>query len=292
MSEIVDQLKNIIENGIKIYSADEANQKLEIIGGLEITEQKTEVLISKHKIQFDDELKEFIKTESFRNAIFNPVKRGIILIDIAGYSKGDTLYQAAVLSTFNQVIKKSLDAIKEFSNGKLIEQIIPTGDGCYIVFNEGINEKFFRALLTFNSEMNTIQNLILDRFSKDNKKCEKLRIRLGCTLNETDFFYDATGNRNCYGVGMNEAARILSYGQKESENLYPGSNSFDTIFFDETIYPQAKPLIDLFKRIKKDIELVELGDVADKHGIKRKIWWLRNMPKHLAFNLFSEQETK
>lgn len=292
MSDLIKNLNQIIDTGIKLYSVDEENQKIEIIGGLEITEEKTDVLISAHKIKFDEELKEFVKTDKFKNALFKPAYRGIILIDIAGFSKGDTLYQAAVLTIFNQVIKQSLDALKQFSKGPIVEQIIPTGDGCYIVFNEGINEKFFRAILTINSEMNTMQNRILEKFSKDNKKCDKLHIRLGCTLNETDFFYDAAGNRNCYGTGMNEAARVLTYGQNEVETRYPGTNTFDSIFFDETIFSQAKPIIDLLKRIKRDIEFIELGEVSDKHGMTRKIWWVKNLPRHLAFNLFSPQELK
>jgi hypothetical protein len=292
MSELVKNLNQIIDTGIKLYSVDEENQKIEIINGIEITDQKTDVLISSHKINFDEELKTFIKTDKFQNALFKPAYRGILLIDITGYSKGDTLYQAAVLTIFNQVIKLSIDALKQFSKGPIVEQIIPTGDGCYIVFNEGINEKFFRAILTINSEMNSIQNRILDKFLKDNKNYDKLHIRIGCTLHETDFFYDAAGNRNCYGVGMNEAARILSCGQKEAETRFPGASTIDSLFFDETIYSQAKPLIELLQRIVKKVELVELGEVADKHGIKRKIWWLKNIPKNLAFNLFSPGELK
>jgi len=292
MSELVKKLNQVIDTGIKLYSVDEENEKIDVINGLEISEQKTDVLISSHKINFDDELKVFIKSEKFQNALFKPALRGIILIDIAGYSKGNTLYQAAVLTIFNQVIKQSLDALQQFTNGVIVEQIIPTGDGCYIVFNEGLNEKFFRAVLTINSEMNSIQNRILDKFEKDNRKYEKLHLRIGCSLNETDFFYDASGNRNCYGTGMNEAARILTYGQKEAEAKYPGANTFDSLFFDESIFSQAKPIIDLLKKIIKNVDLVELGDIADKHGMRRKIWWLKNVPKHLAFNLFSPGELK
>ena len=91
---------------------------------------------------------------------------------------------------------------------------------------------------------------------------------------------------------MNEAARILTYGQKEAEARYPGANTFDSLFFDESLYSQAKPIIDLLKKIMKNVDLVELGDIADKHGMRRKIWWLKNVPKHLAFNLFSPGELK
>jgi hypothetical protein len=288
MNKLVKNLNDIIDSGIKIHSVDEESRKIEIIGGVEISGEKSEVLISSHQITFDEELKAFTNSAKFRNALFSPLERGIILIDIAGYSKGNTLHQAAVLTIFNQVIKHTLDILKEYSGRQLVEQVVPTGDGCYIVLNECINDKFFRALLTINSAMHTVQNKILERFSKDNRSCEKLRIRTGCTINETDFFYDAAGNRNCYGTGMNEAARILSYGQKTAESLNPGTGTYDTIFFDDSIYSQAKPIIDVMKKIKRDLELVDLGKVADKHGITRRIWWLRNMPRYLSFNLFSE----
>lgn len=288
MSKLIDNLNNIIDSGIKIHSVDEEKQQISIIGGVEVTGDKSSVLISSHNISFDDELKAFLTTPKFQNSLFSPGHRGIILLDIAGFSKGDTLHQAAVLTVFNQVVKHTLDIIKEYSDRQLVEQVIPTGDGCYIVLNECINEKFFKAFLTINSAMHTVQNRILERFSKDNRSCEKLRIRTGCTINETDFFYDASGNRNCYGTGMNEAARILSYGQKTAETLFPGSETYDTIFFDDSIFHQAKPMIDLMKRLKRDIELVDLGEVADKHGITRRIWWLKNIPRYLSFNLFAE----
>jgi hypothetical protein len=89
---------------------------------------------------------------------------------------------------------------------------------------------------------------------------------------------------------MNEAARVLAYGQKDAEEKYKGESTFDTIFFDQTVYDQAKPFIDWLQKIKQEIELVELGYIADKHGMTRKIWWIRNLPKHLAVNLYSPDE--
>lgn len=292
MSDIVDNLNDIIGSGIKIHSANQEIQQVRIINGLEKQNEKAEVYISAHNIPFDEELKEFIQSEKFQNALFRPVRRGILLIDIAGFSKGDTLHQAAVLSVFNQVIKYSLDALKSFSDRPVVEQIIPTGDGCYIVFNEDINSTFFRAVLTINSAMHAVQGKIAERFEKNGKEYDKLRVRIGCTLQETDFFYDVTGQRNCYGVGMNEAARILSYGQKEAELRFQNTDTIGSLFFDETLMEQAKPILDTLKKIQRNMIFEKMCDVADKHGITRTIYWLNNLPRNLSFFLAGNQDNR
>ena len=133
MIESISSLKEIIDRGMKIYHVDEGNGKIQIIEGIEIKNGNTEVLVSSYKLDLTDELKNYIQSDKFQNALFKPKKRGVVLIDIVGYSKGNTFYQASALSIFNQVIKLSLSKSYLLSNEKYVEQIIPTGDGCYIV---------------------------------------------------------------------------------------------------------------------------------------------------------------
>ena len=290
MSESISSLNEIIDRGMKIYHVDEGNGKIQIIEGIEIKNGNTEVLVSSYKLDLTEEFKNYIQSDKFQNALFKPTKRGIILIDIAGYSKGNTLYQASALSIFNQVIKLSLSKSYLLSNKKNVEQIVPTGDGCYIVFNESINDRFFRIIFMIVSQMNVIQNRVLMKFNKKPSDENKFHIRVGCTLNEVDIFHDASGHINCYGIGMNEAARILNYGYKEVKEKY-NDESIDTIFIDESVYDQAKSLVDWIKSISQKGEIIDLGEISDKHDMKRNIWWIKNLPKNLAIHLYSLEES-
>lgn len=274
-----------IDTGTTIYKIDEQNSKIHLIEGIVVSNENPNILISKYKIDFTKELKDFIATNKFQNASYKPVKRGVILIDIVGYSKGNSLYFAAILTVFNTIINHTLRKLKTIN--KLVEQIIPTGDGCYLVFNENQNQSFFKIVLIIINEMNNQQNDILKKFSKKQNSENNLHLRISCTLNETDFFYDVAGNRNCYGIGLNEASRILTSGQNEVLKKFPNANTFDSVFFDKTVLNQA---ISLTKKLGNNYlhktSILDLGQVADKHNVKRNIWWLKNLHLDNSIDLY------
>jgi hypothetical protein len=283
----IKRLSHLIESGTKIYEVDEPNGKIEIIEGIVFTKDEPDILISKYRIDFTDQLKRFIKSDKFQDSIFKPKKRGVLLIDIVDYSKGNSLYLASILTVFNTVLNRIVLKLENIN--KLVEQIIPFGDGCYLVFNETINTSFFKTVLIIINEMNNFQDIILKKFSKKRTADNKLHIRISCTLGETDFFYDISGNRNCYGIALNEAARLLNYGQNEILRKYPDERALNSVFFDETVLAQAKSLI---KRLNKNSlyhpSIKDLGYVTDKHKIKRQIWWLTDLPMDSSIDLYFE----
>lgn len=291
--ERIDQIREVIRMGMKILSSEEDKgkvNKINIITGIDMTVSPPQVLVSSISLKSCSETEEFLSSAFFQKAIYRPVKRGIVLLDVVGYSKGDNLMQAAFLSIFNSAIKYALDINKISSNGEYIEQIIPTGDGCYIIFKESINDRFFKVVFSLISAMNVVQNHVLKEFGRNHKVGERINLKVGCTLEETDFFYDLAGNRNCYGVGMNETSRILTYGQKTVENKYKNESTDDSIFLGENVFSQAEQLYQHIKKIDNNIKMDFLGDIKDKHDKSRKIWWMRGGSKNIAISLYSPGE--
>ena len=285
----IKKLARLIDAGTKIYKVDESNGKIQIIEGIAFANDESNILISKYRISFTDQLKTFIETNKFQDSLYRPIKRGVILIDVIDYSKGDSLYFASILTVFNTILNHIILKLKNID--KLVEQIIPSGDGCYLVFNENINDDFFKIVLIIINEMNNFQDDVLKKFSKKRDSNNKLHLRISCTLGETDFFYDISGNRNCYGIALNETARILTSGQNEILTKYPNENSLDSVFFDETVLNQASSLIKSLNKNSSYVPTIkDLGYVADKHNKERKIWWLKDLPMDRSIDLYFDNK--
>ncbi len=283
----IEKLTDLVEKGAKIYKVDEFNKTIQIIEGIVFNKNEPNILISKYGIRYTRGLKAFIKTNKFQDAMFRPVKRGVLLIDIVDYSKGNSLYFASLLTVFNKVLHHVIVKLKTIN--KLVEQIIPSGDGCYLVFNENINNSFFKIVLIILNEMNNLQDDILENHLKIRNTDNKLHLRISCTLNETDFFYDISGNRNCYGIALNEASRILHLAQNEIAAKYPNEDSSNSVFFDETVTEQANSLIkSLNKNSSYNVSVIDLGRISDKHVIERQIWWMKDLPLNKSIDLYSE----
>lgn len=224
-------------------------------------------------------MKEFLAGDFVKDAIYNPTPRGIALVDMVGYSRGSTAVQSFFLMVLKCAIKRSVTfpVLKQED----VELIIPTGDGCYIVFNELSNDNFLMAVLRIFCEFKRVQNLMNQMSGCPTKENNETYLRIGCELGETDFFYDINDNKNCYGVGMNEAARILSCGQSALEDEKVESR--DSLFYGESVAPQAERIRHNYTAINKTLEINDLGALPDKHGKTRKVWWMRNLPRHFLF---------
>lgn len=292
MDQAIDYLKSLLQGGAKIHSVKEDNEYIyvSVIRGVDLSLSPPEVLVSKCKMNKSDQLKEFLLSDSTQNSQFLPRNRGIILIDIAEYSRGNSLLQSAFLVSFQNAIKEILSVHEIYSKGKFIEQIIPTGDGCYIIFHDSLNDRFFRIAFGIISIMHVKQNQLLKEFKREFKAGNRVGIRVGCELGETDFFYDISGNRNCFGTGMNEAARILSCGHNEVTRSYREKSDLNTIFFGENVLKQARDLRKWLISSSPNSQLDELGSLADKHGDRRNVYWMHSFSKYLAINLFTPQE--
>ncbi len=168
-------------------------------------------------------------------------------------------------------------------NRKDVEQIIPTGDGCYIIFNEKLNDRFFNIVFGILGNFKVIQKKF-NQFSRcPNDENNEIYLRVGCELGETDFFYDLNSQKNCFGVGMNEAARILSCGQKHLKENEDNSDKEDVIFLGEKVLPQAQTVYDHYSKSTPEVSLTDFGVLEAKHQQKRRVWCFRGMSKNLAF---------
>ncbi len=293
MSKEIDFLEKLIKSGAKIYSLEHQGDHsyVSIIRGVDGTISPPEVLVTKYKVKKSTQLDNFIANDFVQHAFFKPTNRGVILVDIVGYSKGNTLLQSAFLVAFQNALHEIISVQEIYTKGNFIEQIIPTGDGCYLVFHESLNDRFLKAAFGILSSMHVTQNRLLKEMGKDFKNDkERITLRVGCELGETDFFYDLSGNRNCFGVGMNEAARILSCGHKNVETSFPDKSNDNTLFIGENVINQAKLLFDWLKQISPGTDLKELGSLTDKHGMSRNVYWMYGFSKYMAVNLFSPEE--
>lgn len=278
MEEAVGKIHKLIRSGVKIV---DTNAKERIVNFLEcviIEDGITKPFYTSIQVAGEKEFSKLQQSKKYKDSVFAPVNRGVLLIDVAGYSRYDTMYQASVLSLFNQAIRQSLKKFISNLGSNCLEQVIPTGDGCYIIFNECTNPNFLKAVYTIFSEMNKVQDKLVGKYACKPNACEKVYLRYSCTIDQTDFFLDPTGRRNCYGTGMNEAERILKFGKEKALTLGTESASFDSFFIDVKLLPQAEDLIRLLKSKSHNPLITDMGIIKDKHGIRRHILWLHNLP--------------
>ena len=285
MKESLRELRSLIRSGVKIVNIDIDNQEIKFIECVIVQDSETKPFFISIPIEEGDEFQAVMQSKRFRDSLFAPKDRAVLLIDVAGYSRYDTLYQSSVLSLFNQAFKYSLKKLKRLSGSNCLEQIIPTGDGCFVIFNECVNDYLLKAAYILFSEMNKMQDKLIGKFSEQPNLCEKMYLRFSVTIGQTDFFYDPTGKRNCYGTGMNEAERILSLGRDRLVKELKDINTVDSFLIHGNLYEQAKELLEVL-RLKGHVpELVDLGIVTDKHGLKRPISWLHHLPLHEEISL-------
>lgn len=288
MSNDIKKLEELFESGYKLLPKTEED-KLFLIEGLAILPKEAEILMSPIELAREDNTTElFLNSISFEKALFKPKRRGVILIDLVGYSNRDMQFQCAILSVFNRGIRQAIRAMNLSRKiPRSIEAIIPTGDGCYIIFNEDINEKFFRSVLFIIQHIKLTYETVLKRFDKDIVKYKNLCLRIACTLNEIDSFRDLASNINFYGTGMNEAARILEGGKDVLKSSKEYNGDGDVVFVDESVFAQAKLLLPVLKKWQSNINVQDLGDVEDKHQMSRKVWCFWNLPSNISLDFFA-----
>lgn len=211
------------------------------------------------------------KFDSFLEKLSRGKVRLIILIDIVGFSKSSTEEQLATIYSFqknlrSRIFKNQLSS----SNRLLITDFIPTGDGCYIIANECRPEAAIDFLIG-----------LVGNAGKQTKTPMK-PLRVSALIGECVAFIDLANHKNFVGVGMNEASRILSGGQKVLEEQFKAKHpdaaedevkhfSRNSIFLGDSLACVAEKYAD------KCAEIVHFKDVSDKHGITRNITVLRSV---------------
>ncbi len=220
-----------------------------------------------------DQVKKFVREQNFISMLPSETKL-IILIDIVNFSKNESKTQFADIIIFQKYMRTFIFS-RKFSFGKKIhiENFVPTGDGCYIIAEKCSPELAMDFLVTMIAGF---QNL-LDYNDKP------MSIRSSALFGECIPFMDLAHHKNYVGEGMNEAARILSYGQQALEEkfirlghteLEAKDFSKNSLFLGESFYSAFD--IDSFTEEKSEEKLI-LNDVQDKHGKCRDVMVLRRI---------------
>lgn len=222
----------------------------------------------------EDSAKKFPKRkfDNFFEKLSREKERLIILIDIVGFSKSSTEEQLATIYSFQRNLRSRIFKNQISSaNRLLITDFIPTGDGCYIIANACRPEAAvdFLVRLVGSSENHT-------------SKTPLKPLRVSALIGDCVAFMDLAHHKNFVGVGMNEASRILSGGQKVLEEKFKSENpgaaqeeikqfSRNSIFLGDSLAKAAQ------KYAEKCAGIVLFKDVPDKHGITRNITVLRGV---------------
>lgn len=200
------------------------------------------------------------------------VSKLIILTDIVNFSMRDSKKQVQDIFIFQHFLKsKSFQNRLSFKKNIKIENFIPTGDGCYIIADEENPEKALEFLVNMISEMKD--------FSKTLD--EPIHIRVSALIGKCYPFRDVANNLNYIGDGMNEAARILSGGQKSLEEDFikkqDSNEDSKSLLQKANIYSQDSLFLgdSLSSHIEKFSEQIERSilfkNVTDKHGLCRNV---------------------
>jgi len=253
--------------------------------------ESPEIFADDWRLATSPELDAFLASPEIQQKLYQPSKRGIVLVDIAGYSKYDTKSQSAILSMFYEGLRLSTFSNDLFSRDSNVDQVVPTGDGCYIIYKPNVADRVLRSVFGIHASFYIHQMRML-RGKTDLKAVEPLGIRFACHVGEVDFIVDAAEHRNAYGTGLNEAARILA-GGREALKKKTGEDPTGVVYFDKVLEPQAKPFCQHFASFKNiSLKLVDFGRVKVKHDLEFDLQCLTGLPKNvgLPFNYPLEKD--
>jgi len=232
--------------------------------------------------EIQDEIEERRQEKLFQisRAIPNPIaeipegNKLIILIDIVGFSKSTTREQVYNIYLFqrylsSQVLSNRMDL---FTKKIKIRNFIPTGDGCYIVADECEPEAALDFLVAL---IGGFKELV-------NEEGQHLSLRASAMIGSCVPFIDIAKHLNFVGEGMNEAARILSGGQKCLEDKFksenPAASELDAKMYSRNCLYLGDSLIEQIKDYQEDCKtILTFKEVTDKHGRKRNVTVLQGI---------------
>lgn len=227
---------------------------------LEGFHQDIEEIRNERILQFSKEMPSLM-------AEFPEQKMLIILIDIVGFSKSTTRQQVYDIYLFQRfLVSQVLSSKFDFSKHINISQFIPTGDGCYIVADECKPEVALKFLIALIKNYEYLQQ------EEDNPRSLRISAEIGNCVP----FIDMAKRKNYIGEGMNEAARILSYGQKALEDKFmndnPGCSVEQSKIYSRNCLYLSQAFDGVIDEYKENCNsVIPFSNVADKHGKTRNL---------------------
>ena len=202
----------------------------------------------------------------------------IVLIDIIGFSNNSTQQQLQIITYLTKIYIKMLQTLLDNSRmsfNKMIEGIIPTGDGFYCILNPKL--RGYGVILGMNFIYFTEH--IMERHTGFSG------IKVAVHSGELYPFTDILGHTNYIGDGLNDCARYLQIKNLSESALISSVSAFETFEKFLNFHPDFKELM-----MQRELKRSSLHEFEDKHGKIRTAYlvWLRHSgvinPPNINFN--------
>ncbi|MDD5716198.1 MAG: hypothetical protein PHW64_00210 [Sulfuricurvum sp.] len=193
------------------------------------------------------------------------INTDIVLIDIIDFSRLHMNEQLEIISYLSQTYKKMIQKMIKISGiamEKMLQGIIPTGDGFYCILHPGL--KGFGPILGLSFIH------FSDYIAKEYPYFRGIRVAVH--TGKIYRFEDILGNENFVGDGLNECARYI-----EIKNLI-----ISTVIISDSAYSSLKEFLHQYPDFHALLEKCEfrhssLHTFQDKHNIERHgyLIWMR-----------------
>ncbi|MGD9969705.1 MAG: hypothetical protein AB7S65_04560 [Sulfuricurvum sp.] len=194
-----------------------------------------------------------------------PIETDIVLIDIIDFSRLNMGEQLEIISYLSLTYKKMIRKMLKTSGipmEKMLQGIIPTGDGFYCILHPSL--KGFGPILGLS--FIHFSDLIAKEYPYFRG------IRVAVHTGKVYTFEDILGHQNFVGDGLNECARYI-----EIKNLI-----ISTVMISDSAFESLNDFLfshsDFHVLLKKcEFRYSSMHSFVDKHGIKRHgyLIWMR-----------------
>lgn len=202
----------------------------------------------------------------------------IVLIDIIGFSHNTSKEQLEIITyltkSYSKVIRMLLNN-SQMSFSKMLEGIVPTGDGFYCILNPRL--KGYGLILALNFVF------FSEHMVKRNKKLTG--IRAAVHTGEVAPFTDILGHKNFIGDGLNDCSRHMQMRSASPGAVIASLSAFESFEKFLHLHPDFEELMH-----RQELKRSSLQEFEDKHGRIRASYlvWLRHSgiinPPNINFN--------
>lgn len=193
------------------------------------------------------------------------IETDIVLIDIIDFSRLEMSKQLELITFLSQSYKKMIQKMLENSEiplEKMLQGIIPTGDGFYCILHP--NLRGFGPILGLSFIH------FSDFISKEYPYFKGIRVAVH--TGKVHRFEDILGHDNFVGDGLNECARYVEIKNLVANTVFISDTAFASL---QTFLNEHHDFSDLLK--KCEFRHSALHTFRDKHEIKRNgyLIWMR-----------------
>lgn len=151
-------------------------------------------------------------------AEFTTARIKYIYLDVVGFTHNRTVEaQVKIVSALNNIVKASLT--RSFPELDVI--YIPIGDGiCICLLDSKVHDDYIIIAEEIIRKINAVYNPQV-------KQSLRFQVRIGINENIDNIVIDINGNRNVCGSGVNDAQRIMNFG--DSNHILVGRSVADSL---------------------------------------------------------------